>query len=417
MTDPLHGILVVDLSRHLPGPLAAQLLASLGARVVKVEEPRTGDPVRLAPPLVRAGPRTGKGPTSSLAALLLSGVESIALDLKRPGGREVLERLLARADVLLETFRPGTLARLGFPPEALRERFPRLVVCSLSGWGEDGPYAARAGHDLTYQALAGALAPTAATPAYPAADVTGAWSAVTAILAALLARERGSEDGPSSGKGARIDASLYDAAMHLNLVGWADRAAAEGEEGRQVGEPHGLAGALPCYRLYRTRDGGYLAVAPLEEHFWRRFCEAAGRDDLRKLQYREDEGSHRRVAELVAGRTLAEWRELLAGVDVPVEPVLSAAEAAEHPQARARGLLRRADDGLLRLAFPARLDGRRPQAGDRFPELGEDTERLLEELGGEAAAMPPRQRRRAGVGRRFSLKRSLTGWFLAKRSP
>jgi crotonobetainyl-CoA:carnitine CoA-transferase CaiB-like acyl-CoA transferase len=409
MSDPLHGLLVVDLSRHLPGPLAAQLLASLGARVVKVEEPRAGDPVRLAPPVVR----TGAGPTSSLAALLLSGVESVALDLKQPAGRGVLELLLARADVLLETFRPGTLARLGFPPEELRERFPRLVVCSLSGWGEDGPYAHRAGHDLTYQALAGALAPTAATPAYPAADVTGAWSAVTATLAALLGRERAGEGG----EGARIDASLYDAALHLNLVGWADRAAALGEGGREVGEPHSLAGALPCYRLYRTRDGGFLAVAPLEEHFWRRFCEAAGREDLRKLQYREDEEAHRRVAELVAGRTLAEWRELLAGVDVPVEPVLSAAEAAEHPQARARGLLHRGDDGLLRLAYPARIDGRRPTAGDRFPELGEDTDRLLEELGAEAAAMTPHQRRRAGVGRRFSLKRLLTARFLAKRSP
>jgi crotonobetainyl-CoA:carnitine CoA-transferase CaiB-like acyl-CoA transferase len=315
--------------------------------------------------------------------------------------------------VLLETFRPGTLARLGFPPEELRERFPRLVVCSLSGWGEDGPYAHRAGHDLTYQALAGALAPTAATPAYPAADVTGAWSAVTAILAALLGRERAGDGG----KGARIDASLYDAALHLNLVGWADRAAAEGGVGRAVGEPHSLAGALPCYRLYRTADGGTLAVAPLEERFWRRFCEAAGREDLRKLQYREDEAAHRRVAELVAGRTLAEWRELLAGVDVPVEPVLSAAEAEDHPQARARGLLHRGDDGLLRVAYPARLDGRRPTAGDRFPELGEDTDRLLEELGAPAAALPPAHRRRAGVGRqRPTLKHRLTAWWLSRRS-
>lgn len=405
---PLDGILVVDLSRHLPGPLAAQLLASLGARVVKVEEPRTGDPVRLAPPVVKG--------RSSLAALLLSGVESVALDLKKPAGREVLERLLARADVLLETFRPGTLARLGFPPEELLERYPRLVVCSLSGWGEDGPYAHRAGHDLTYQALAGALAPTAATPAYPAADVTGAWSAVTAILAALLDRERAGEGGPQSGKGARIDASLYDAALHLNLVGWADRAASGGERSRAVGESHGLAGALPCYRLYRTADGGFLAVAPLEEHFWRRFCEAAGREDLRKLQYREDEQAHRRVAELVAGRTLAEWRELLADFDLPVEPVLSAAEAEAHPQARARGLLHRGDDGLLRLAYPARLDGRRPAAGDRFPELGEDTDRVLRELGGEAAGAARHRRRRAGVGRPHSLKRLLAGWWLSRRS-
>ncbi|HLE83894.1 MAG TPA: CaiB/BaiF CoA-transferase family protein, partial [Thermoanaerobaculia bacterium] len=333
---PLAGTLVVDLSRHLPGPLAAQLLASLGARVIKVEEPTAGDPVRLAPPLVR----TSAGTRSSLAALLLSGVESVALDLKKPAGREVLDRLLERADVLLETFRPGTLARLGFPPEELRKRHPRLVVCSLSGYGADGPHAARAGHDLTYQALAGALAPTAAMPAYPAADVTGAWSAVAAVLAALVERGR-------TGEGAWIDASLYDAAVHLNLVGWA----AEAGRSRALGEPHGLSGALSCYRLYRTSDGGLLALAPLEERFWRGFCELAGRPALRRLQYREDEEAHRRVAEVVASRTLADWRELLAAADLPIEPVLTAAEAAEHPQLRARDLLRRAEDGLYRLAF------------------------------------------------------------------
>lgn len=400
-SSPLSGLLVVDLSRHLPGPLAAHLLADLGARVVKVEEPRTGDPVRLAPPLVE----TPSGPRGSLAALLLSGVESVALDLKEPAARRVLEDLLERADVLLETFRPGTLARLGFPPEELRERYPRLVVCSLSGWGQDGPYAERAGHDLTYQALAGALAPTAATPAYPAADLTGAWAAVTSILAALLGRER-------TGEGTLVDTSLYDAALHLNLVGWAN----EARRPATPGEPHGLAGALPCYRLYETADGRELAVAPLEERFWRRFCEAAGRPDLLKLQYREDEASHRRVAELVAGRTLAAWRELLAEVDVPVEPVLSAEEAASHPQAEARGVVARGDDGLHRVAFPARLGGGRPRAGGRYPELGEDTDRIVEELGGEAAGMSPRQRRRAGVGRRRSLKRFVAEWVLSRRS-
>jgi alpha-methylacyl-CoA racemase len=271
-STPLAGTLVIDLSRHLPGPLAAHLLADLGARVVKVEEPREGDPVRLAPPVVRSR----SGGRSSLAALLLSGVESVALDLKKPAGREVLERLLDGADVLLETLRPGTLERLGLPPAELRKRFPRLVVCSLSGWGQDGPRAHRAGHDLTYQAVAGALAATAAMPAYPAADVTGAWSAVASILAALVERGR-------TGEGSWIDASLYDAALHLNLIGWAAEAPiesaseaavgpatkAEGRRSRRLGEPHGLAGALPCYRLYRTADGGLLAVAPLEERFWR----------------------------------------------------------------------------------------------------------------------------------------------------
>jgi alpha-methylacyl-CoA racemase len=397
--SPLQGHLVVDLSRHLPGPLAVQLLASLGARVIKVEEPTAGDPVRLAPPLVRTSART----RSSLAALLLSGVESVALDLKKPAGREVLDRLLERADVLLETFRPGTLARLGFPPEELRKRHPRLVVCSLSGYGADGPHAARAGHDLTYQALAGALAPTAAMPAYPAADVTGAWSAVAAILAALVERGR-------TGQGARIDASLYDAAVHLNLVGWA----AEAGRSRALGEPHGLSGALPCYRLYRTADGGLLAVAPLEEHFWRGFCDLAGRPDLRRLQYREDEEAHRRVAEVVASRTLAEWRELLAEADLPIEPVLTAAEAVAHPQLEARDLLRRAEDGLYRLAFPARFDKARPRATERFAELGEDTDAVVDELYGETPA-DSSTRRWAGVGPRASIKRRLSGWWLSRR--
>ena len=365
--------------------------------MIKVEEPRTGDPVRLAPPLV--------GGTSALAALLLSGSRSVALDLKKEGGRRVLELLLDRADVLVESFRPGTLARLGLDPEDLRERFPGLVLCSLSGWGQEGPWAARAGHDLTYQATAGALAPTGRMPAFPAADHTGAWAAVASVVAALYERER-------TGRGARIDASLFDAAVHNNLVGWAEEGAVEGgrwRDGRspRVGEPHGLAGALPCYRLYRTADGGLLAVAPLEEHFWERFCRVAGREDLLKLQYDEGEAAHRRVAEAVAERTLGEWVEALAGADLPVEPVLTAAEAARHPQTVHRDLLRRGADGLLRLGFPATIDGARPRAGGAYPGLGEETDRLVEELGGEVSGLSGRARRRAGVGRRFSLERAL----------
>lgn len=406
-SHPLQGVTVVDLTRHLPGPLAAHLLADLGARVIKVEEPRAGDPVRLAPPLVRG--------TSALAALLLSGSRSVALDLKKDGGRRVLELLLARADVLVESFRPGTLARLGFAPEELRERFPRLIVCSVSGWGQDGPWAARAGHDLTYQATAGSLAPTGEMPAFPAADHTGAWAAVTAVLAALYERER-------TGQGARIDASLFDAAVHNNLVGWAQQGAQGGAQhraqegahegsggggGGRVGEPHGLAGSMPCYRLYRTADGGLLAVAPLEEHFWQRFCRAAGRDDLAKLQYDETEEAHRRVAAAVAERSLPEWVEVLDGADLPVEPVLTAAEAARHPQTVHRDLLRRGEDGLLRLGFPALVDGARPRAGGAYPGLGSETDRVVDELGAEVADLSPRARRRAGVGRRFSLKREL----------
>ena len=388
--SPLAGLRVLDLSRHLPGPLAAHLLADLGARVVKVEEPALGDPVRHLP--------SGVGGKGALAALLLSGVESVALDLKRPAAREILERLLAVSDVLIESFRPGTLARLGLDPEELRQRHPRLIVCSISGWGQTGPYASRAGHDLTYQAAAGTLASVPRPPAVQAADVTGAWAAVAAILAALHEREK-------TGAGTRIDAALFDAAAHANLTGWA----AEAERPRQVEEPLPLTGALPCYGVYRTADGGWLAVGALEPHFWHRLCEAVGKPGLADLQYAGSRRARRRVEDLIASRTRADWQALAAEHDLPIEPVLSAAEARHHPQALHRALLSPGEEGLPRLAFPAHLDGERPRAAAHVSALGEHTEAVLEELGGPR--LTRRQRREAGIGRcsswRVALRRLL----------
>ena len=377
---PLSGVLVVDLSRHLPGPLTARLLADLGARVIKVEEPKVGDPVRMSPPV-----REGVG---ALGAILLGGVESVALDLKSEAGRGALEKLLARADVLIESFRPGTLARLGFPPSELRARHPRLVVGSLSGWGPAGPYAARAGHDLTYLAVAGALAATAAMPGIQAADLIGAWSLVSAILAALLERER-------TGEGKLIDVALLDAGLHANLTAWA----AEAGGPKAVGEPLPLTGALPCYSVYETADGRRLALGALEPHFWERFCRLAGRPDLLRRQYSRSPRVRRAMRELFRSRTLSEWTEVLGREDVPIEPVLSAAEAREHPQVLERGVLATGPDRLPRLAFPARLDGERPAPGGRVPELGEQTGAVLAEFGAADLAAAP------GVGRRFSFRR------------
>jgi len=392
-STPLAGITVVDLSRLLPGPLTAHLLADLGARVIKVEEPRMGDPVRYAPPRV--------DDTSALATLLLSGVESIALDLKRSAAVEVLDRLLERADVLLDTFRPGTLARLlGVKPEELTERHPRLVQCSLSGWGADGPQASRAGHDLTYQALAGMLAAiegTAAAPPVPVADLIGAWTAVAAILAALVERNR-------TGRGTVVDASLFDAAVHANLTNWAE----EADGPRAVGEALPLTGELPCYRLYETADGGWIALAALEPRFWRRFCQAVGRKDLESRHLDTGGATRREVAELIRSRTREEWALLFEEHDLPAEPVLSAAEARRHPQTEARELLSE-ENGHARLAFPARLGGERPRAQRRFPKLGEHTESLLAELGLDTG-LKARLNRGPGVGKRFSVKRLLARW-------
>jgi crotonobetainyl-CoA:carnitine CoA-transferase CaiB-like acyl-CoA transferase len=392
---PLRGILVVDLTRFLPGPLAAKLLADLGARVVKVEEPTMGDPVRLAPPLVRG--------RSALAAMLLAGVESLALDLKQEGAREVLATLLGQADVLLESFRPGTLGRLGFPPAELARRHPRLVVCSLSGYGADGPHAGRAGHDLTYQALAGTLAPTGRMPAVPIADHAGAWAAALAVVAALHRRH-------ATGRGALIDAALYDAALHTNLVDWAEEAAAP----RPAGRPLPLSGSLACYNLYRTADGGTVALACLEPRFWQRFCEVVERPDLVKLHLDTRPETKRFVQELIGGRTRADWEALAEAHDLPIEPLLSAAEAHDHPQARRRGLVTTGPDGLPRLAFPAKIDGERPEAPERLPRLGADTAALLAELGIDVASG---ERRAAGVGRRLGWKRALARWQIGRKGP
>lgn len=413
--SPLAGLLVVDLGRLLPGPLAARLLCDLGARVVKVEEPKLGDPVRLAPPFVDG--------ESALAAMLLHGVESIALDLKREKAREVLFALLDRADVLLDTFRPGTLTRLGLDPDRLAERYPRLIHCSLTGWGQAGPYAHRAGHDLTYQAAAGSLGSTAAAPPTPTADLLGAWAALSSILAALYERER-------TGRGSRIDASLFDAAVHANLVGWAEEAGGP----KAVGEPLALTGALPCYNVYRSADGVPLALAALEPHFWRRFCRVAGHGELRRLGMRRDEGAFEQVAAAIAERPAEEWEELAEEHDLPMERVRAGADAAGHPQTVRRGLLERGSGGLPRLGFPVVFGGARSSGsgpggavetvgsgspggeasrGEEVPPLGGDTSRLLGELGLE---MSPRHRRKAGVGRRVGLRRWLAGWLADRAS-
>jgi len=357
--------------------------------VVKIEEPRLGDPVRLAPPLVEG--------ESALGSMLLAGVESVALDLKKDGAREVLLALLGRADVLLDAFRPGTLERLGLAPAMLTERFPRLVHCSLTGWSAGGPWAGRAGHDLTYQAAAGTLAATAAMPAAPWADIAGAWSAVAAILAALVERAR-------TGRGARVEASLYDAALHSNLLAWAE----EADRPHAVGEPLALTGGLACYGLYPSADGVPIALAGLERHFWLRFCAAAGAPGLRRLHLRRDAAARAAVAAVIAARPAAEWEVLAAAHDLPLEPVRSAGEAAADPRAH-RGVLGRDPAGLPRLAFPARFDGTRPCAGVAAPGLGAGTERVLAEIGAE---VPARRRRIAGVGPRFSLRRLLARWLM-----
>ncbi|HET9597123.1 MAG TPA: CaiB/BaiF CoA-transferase family protein [Anaeromyxobacteraceae bacterium] len=370
---PLQGLRVLDLSRLLPGPYASLVLADLGADVVKVEDPKGGDYLRWIPPLA--------GEQSGAFHALNRNKRSLALDLKTPGGAEVLLRLARRADVLLESFRPGVLERLGAGREALRAANPRLVVCAVTGFGQDGPYRERAGHDLNYAAIAGALALNgpAEQPwplAVQAADLGGAWVAVAGILAALVRRG-------ATGQGGFVDASMTEAVLGM-LTLQLGSAWARGSPLRRGEE--GLTGGAAWYRTYRTSDGGFVALGALEPHFFRRFCEAIGRPELADRQL--DGGGRGPVEELealFASRTRADWVALGRDHDVCLTAVLEGAEPQDDPQLRARGVFGEVETpwegrALRALRTPVRVDGA-AVALRPAPRLGEHTLEVLAECG------------------------------------
>ena len=290
---PLAGLLVVDLSRYVPGAYASRELQRLGARVVRVESP-DGDPLRPTAP--------------AWFDALNAGKESVAIDLK---AEPAFGRALCwRADVVVESFRPGVSSRLGVGPEHLP---PSVVYCSLTGFGAQGRHVARAGHDLNYVGWAGLLADTApGLPPVPLADLSaGAQGAVVQILAALLERSR-------TGRGRHLVVSMTHGSHDLGAY-------------RLGGEPHGrlLTGALACYRIYAAADGRFLTVGALEPVFFARLCELLGRPELAERQYDdEQEPLAAELADVFARRPLAAWLELFDGEDVCVGPVATLAEAA-----------------------------------------------------------------------------------------
>lgn len=349
MKAPLEGLRVLDLTRLLPGPYATLLLADLGADVVRVEDRADSDLVRFLPP---GYPDRQGGPAIGALFLALNrNKRSLVLDLKAEGGRETFLRLARSADVVVEGFRPGVLDRLGVGWAALSAGNPRLILCSMSGWGQEGPYAQRAGHDLGYIAIAGLLGTGGpkdgppAIPGVPVADLASSLTAVSSILAALLARERAG----AAGRGVHLDASMYDAASGLMILHLAGLLAG----GTMARGEVALTGRDPNYRVYRAKDGRWLAVANLEPKFWARFVAAVARPDLANaaLEAQVDtaarERLHGELERLFAERTRDEWVAALEGVDCCVEPVLEGSEVLEHPHARARSAIATLDDPRL----------------------------------------------------------------------
>ncbi|HVR70984.1 MAG TPA: CaiB/BaiF CoA-transferase family protein [Vicinamibacteria bacterium] len=363
----LDGVRVVDLTRYIPGPYCTMLLGDLGADVVKVEEPGLGDPTRALPPAV--------GSDSAVHASLNRNKRSIAVDIRTDAGAALVRRLAGTADVLVEAFRPGVMERRGLGPRTLHADNPRLVYCSLTGYGREGPQASRAGHDVNYAARGGFLAANrdeagrSVLPGAQVADMTGGLLAVVGILAALQARER-------TGRGQVVDVSLLDGVLGLMTLPLT-RLLAGGEA---VDE---LSGAFACYRVYRCRDGLDLAVGALEPKFWERLCRAL---DLPEHAGRQWAGGARRVetieafAAAFAARDRADWLLRLSTEDVCVEPVLEPLDAAE---AATRSMAdQRAGGGALRtVATPLRLADTPAAFRREPPGLGQHTGEVLAEAG------------------------------------
>ncbi|RIK31918.1 MAG: CoA transferase [Anaerolineae bacterium] len=362
MNQPLQGIRILDLTRLLPGPFVTQLLADMGAEIIKVETPTAGDYARLAPPEMGLG---------GLFEAINQGKKSVAVNYRNARGRETFLQLVATADVVIESFRPGTAERMKIDYETLRTVKPDLIYCALSGYGQTGPFAKRAGHDLNYAAISGALSLNAAEGKPPqvyglaVADLSGAMMAGMSILGALLNRQK-------TGEGAYLDAALLD-----GILAWMiPMAGAPFFSGVPVtGGTLPLQGGLACYNVYETADGKFISLGALEPTFWSDFCKVTGRNDLLTRQF--DRAVKDEVAAVFKGKSLAAWLDAFSDTDGCVEPVLSFEEALTHPQVRARGYVREEKGRLAGLNSPFAYGSGEARPA---PKLGEHTREILAEI-------------------------------------
>jgi formyl-CoA transferase/CoA:oxalate CoA-transferase len=383
--QPLDDLLVIDLTRALAGPFCTVMLSDLGARVIKVETPDGGDDTRgWGPPFV--------GKESAYFLGINRNKESLTLNLKAPRGRDILSRLLERADVLVENFRPGIMDRFGLGYATVHARFPRLIYASISGFGQDGPYRERTAYDLILQGMGGVMGITGEEGGAPVkvgvaiADICAGMYAAYGILAALRVRER-------TGAGQQVDAGLLD-----GQVSWLTYAAgyffATGESPGRLGSGHPT---IVPYQAFKTSDG-YVNVAIGSEAIWRRFCEVVDPsllDDPRYTTNRERVGHRSELIAHLAPRfvrkTAAQWTEVLDGAGVPCGPILTVAQVFSDPHVLHREMLQEVDHPtagrIKQTGLPVKLSQTPGRIRSAPPTLGQHTDAILRDLGFDAAAI------------------------------
>ncbi len=373
---PLEGIVVLDLTRLLPGPYCSMILADLGARVIKIEPPPPGDYMREFDPKLKRN--------SAFYYAANRNKESISLNLKEEADRGLLLKLVGKAHVVMESFRPGVMERLGIGYQRLKEENPSLVYCAITGFGQTGPHREKPGHDINFTALGGVLDQIGfkegppAIPTIQLADLTSAFWATIAILSAVI-RAR------ATGEGAFVDVSMMDAVlswlpMHLIMQAATGHAPSRGD--------FFLSGGLPCYRVYETADSQYVVLGALEEKFWIIFCKAVNREDLLPHQFSEDPEIVEEIEKIFRSRTLEQWVELSSKTkDILISPVNSVERVMNDPQVKARKMIWKVEhpeEGEIALvAPPFKLSGAEFECKRLPPALDQDRERVLKDLLGE----------------------------------
>ncbi|MBW1931098.1 MAG: CoA transferase [Deltaproteobacteria bacterium] len=378
MRLPLDGIRILDFSSLLPGPYCTVFLADFGAEVIKIEEPSKGDGVRWFPPFING--------ISARHLLVNRNKKSIKLNLKKAEEKEVAKKLIETADVLVEGFRPGVMERLGLGYQTVREINSQIIYCSISGYGQNGPYRNLVGHDINYLGFSGILDLTGekdgrpVVPGCQVSDIGGGMLAIIGILLALIYRSK-------TGKGQYIDISMLDGAIAQLYATAGDYFATGIPPRRGDNKVSRVLEGYACYTIYMTKDNKYVTVGALEEKFWASLCQKLGREDFIEAQFvpeKQDE-MKRVLSEIFRTKTRDEWMKELEGLDIPFGPVYTVEEAFKDPHVLFRKMITEMEHPAIgkvkQIGIPIKFSEIEGRIRTPAPALGEHTSEILEELG------------------------------------